>query len=239
MGKYAVYQDGAPVVMRSSFEEAQEWAGEHGGQIVRPDGAILGADGAWAYPQSEGWVTVSRITAAAFGSRLVYGDIDKHHMVFFQGADYDPLKTWYDDGVDPARMLDLIVEMGLVSEEAAEDILYRFEPEDGPGDTPYRRFARARDRAARAAAEKHVDGKVLADVLCVCEYHQWVDRTYAVENVQHGEYSSDEEQGAAMEAVRAAHAAYWKVLDEQLSAVRGLVTPQQLLAAIHMPEPAA
>jgi hypothetical protein len=226
MGKYVVYQDGAPVVMRSSFEEAQEWAGEHGGQIVRPDGAVLGENGTWSYPQREGWVTVSRITAAAFGCRLVYGDIDKHHMVFFQGVDYDPLKTWYDDGVDPATMLDLIVEMGLVSE-------------DGPGDTPYRRFARARDRAARAAAEKHVDGKVLADVLYVCEYHQWVDRTYAVENMKHGEYSSDEERWAAMEAVRAAHAAYWKVLDEQHEAVRGLVTPQQLLAAIHMPEPAA
>jgi len=238
MSRYTVAQGDNPVVSCSSLEEAQEWAGEHGGQIVRPDGAILGADGAWAYPQSEGWVTVSRITAAAFGSRLVYGDIDKHHMVFFQGADYDPLKTWYDDGVDPARMLDLIIEMGLVSEAQAEEVLYGFEPDGGPGDRASYRLHRARVRAARKAADEF-GPEAAATAVRLNEYHGWIDRTYAVDNVQHGEYESKEAQMAAMEAVRAAHAAYHKVLYEQHEAVRGLVTPQQLLAAIHMPEPAA
>jgi len=235
MGKYVVYQDGAPVVMRSSFEEAQEWAGEHGGQIVRPDGAVLGENGTWSYPQREGWVTVSRITAAAFGSRLIYGDIDNDHIVHFQGADYDPLKTWYDDGVDPAPMLELIVEMGLVSEEAAEEVLYRFEPDGGPGDRASYRLHRARVRAARKAADEF-GPEAAATAVRLNEYHGWADRTYAVKNACDGEYESKEAQMAAMDAVRAAFAAYHKVLHEQHAAVRALVSPEQLLAAIHMPD---
>jgi hypothetical protein len=236
MSRYTVWQDGNPVVSRSSFEEAQEWAAEHGGQIVRRDGAVLGEDGAWAYPEDGGWVSLRKITAAAFGCRLVYDDTSKHHMVFFQGVDYDPLRTWYDPNGNPGWMLDLLVEMGLVSEEAAEDVLYRFEPGGGPGDAPSYRLHRARIRAAQKAADE-LGSEAAACAMQLNEYHGW-DRTYAI-NAQHGEYDSDEAQGAAMEAVRAAHAAYWKVHNEQLEAVRGLVTSQQLLAAIHMPEPAA
>ena len=239
MSRYTVWQDSEPVVSRSSFEEAQEWASEHGGQVVRRDGAVLGADGTWSYPEDGGWVRLHKITAAAFGSRLVYDDTSKDHMVFFQGADYDPLRTWYDPNGNPGWMLDLLVEMGLVSEEAAEDILYRFEPDGGPGDAPSYRLHRARIRAAAQKAADEFGSEAAAVAMQLNEYHGWLDRTYAVENAQHGEYSSDEEQRAAMDAVRAAFAAYHKVLDEQHKAVRGLVTPQQLLAAIYMPEPTA
>jgi len=230
-----VWQDSEPVVTRSSFEEAQEWAGEHGGQIVRPDGAVLGEDGTWSYPQTDGWVRLHKITAAAFGCRLVYDDLYERHLVFFQGAGYDPLKTWYDDGVDPAPMLEIVVEMGLVSEAQAEEVLYGFEPDGGPGDRASYRLHRARIRAAQKAADEF-GPEAAATAMYLNEYHGWLDRTYAVQNACNGEYATDEARMAAMEAVRASYAAYHKVLHEQHAAVRALVSPEQLLAAIHMPD---
>jgi hypothetical protein len=149
----------------------------------------------------------------------------------------EPLYHWYQC-VDPEWMVEALLSLGLITLAQAEAVAREvgtYCRYDACAPSHKYRFHGTCVEAAHKAANAF--GAEAAKIgMAYCGYHDWLDdwrdRTYAVQNASDGDYPDVQCRFAALDATRAAFAAYWDCRQKQLAAVRSLVTPRQILDAL-------
>ena len=123
-------------------------------------------------------------------------------------------------------MLELLVVLGLVGEDQAKAVARGFcDRDSGTAYDSYPQFAWAAEAAAKAAAARY--GTAAQETAM---YYYGIEEWCGLDGIVayvHGAGSPSD-----VAAVRAAYAAYHACRKRQLEAVRGLVTPRQILDAL-------
>ncbi len=161
------------------------------------------------------------------------GQVERHPAEVEGLTGAEPLRQWYR-AHHPDWMLYALIGIGLITNEQAESVAREVGDYEKPVEEEWyglHGFEAPCLRAAQKAADEFGPEAAKVGMAC-CGYHEWLDRTSAVNNAMDDDGETVETRQQYACATRAAFAAYWDVRHKQLAAVRALVDPRQILDAL-------